>query len=632
MDNYHNIYAFVRAQEYLYRSGATKISKYVQHSLSETVQTIYAYINSKHISGEQDSLGRDKPFFNIVVAARNIWFRATNLDRKDIRIRETDSDHVISAFIATIKLQDWMRRERFGVFLKDWGLTLAGFGSAITKFVQKDGKLIPAVVPWDKMICDTIDFNNNPKIEIFEYTASQLREKKEYDQDVVEALISSPTIRMTITQELQDVKPYYFKIYEVHGMFPVSNLTKDTPKYKPADKKTYSQQMHVVAYTRTSTDGKYNDFSLFKGQEAKDPYRCDSLLKEDGRTLAIGSVEHLFQSQWMVNHNYKAIKDQLDLASKLIFQTSDPAFVGLNALASIETGQILNHKINEPITAVPNGSADTESLIDVAAQWKAIGQEVNGVTDAMIGIRPSQGTAWRMQNLQLQEAQALFDTMKENKGLALEDMLREWIIPYIKTQLKDSKQIVATLESHNVKKIDSMYVPQEAIKRYNRKIINHVIKTNGKRPIGINLKSELDQVQAEQNSNGNVRYFKPSEITKKTWKQVFDDLEWEAEVIIADESSDDNATLQTLNTALQMVLNPAYATSPQAQMIVGKILQTVSGLSPLELASTPATSSLPATNMSSTQNPSSVSKPKGRGGGGNQQAVASQAGTLIGAN
>ena len=332
----------------------------------------------------------------------------------------------------------------------------------------------------------------------------------------------------------------------------------------------------------------------------------------------------------MVNHNYLAIKNQLDLASKLIFQTSDPSFVGLNALASIENGQILNHKINEPLTAVPNGSTDTSSLLSVAAQWKSIGQEVNGVTDAMIGIRPSQGTSWRMQNLQLQEAQALFDVMKQNKGLALEDMLRDWIIPYIKTQLKDSKQIVATLEAHDVKKIDSMYVPQEAVKRYNRKIIDHVLKTNGKRPIGIDMKSELDQVQAEQNSNGNVRYFKPSEISKKTWKQIFSDLEWEVEVMITDESSDDNATLQTLNSALQMVLNPAYATSPQAQMIVGKILQTVGGLSPLELASTPATNTPPQ----QTPPPTSKSPPiRGRSvGRGQQAAMASQPGTLIGSN
>ena len=471
---------------------------------------------------------------------------------------------------------------------------MAGFGSAITKFVNKDGKLIPTVVPWDKMICDTIDFDSNPKIELFEYTASQLREKKEYDQTAVENLINSPMIRMTITQELQDVKPYYFKVYEVHGMFPVSNLTKDTPKYKESDEKTFVQQMHVLAYTRTSTDGKYNDFSLFKGKEAKDPYRCDHLLKEEGRTLSIGSVEHLFQSQWMVNHNMKAVKDQLDLASKLIFQTSDPAFVGLNVLASIENGQILNHKINEPIASVPNGSHDTGSLMAVSDKWKAIGQEANGVTDAMIGVRPHAGTSWRMQNQQLQEAQALFDLMKQNKALALEDMLRDWIIPYIKTQLKDSKQIVATLETHNVKKIDSIYVPQEAIKRYNRKVIDHVLKTNGKRPVGVDLQTELQQVQAEQNGNGNVRYFKPSDISGKTWKQIFKDLEWEVEVMITNESSDDNAKLQTLNTALQMVLNPAYATSPQAQMIVGKILQTVSGLSPLELASTPATSTPPA--------------------------------------
>ncbi len=516
MSDIDNIYAFVRQQEYLYRSGATKISKYVDHSLSETVQTVYAYLNSKHTSGEKDSLDRDKPFFNIVIAARNIWFRATDLDRKDIKIRETDSDHVVSAFVATIKLQDWMRRERFGVFLNDWGLTLAGFGSAVTKFVAKDNKLIPTVTPWDKIICDTIDFDSNPKIELFEYTASQLREHPEYDQTVVESLINSPMIRQTITNELQDVKAYYFKIYEVHGMFPVSYLTKDTPNYREGDEKRFSQQMHVVSYTKTSVEGEYKDFCLFKGKEAKDPYRCDSLIKEDGRTLSIGSVEHLFQSQWMVNHNMKAVKDKNDLGSKIVTQTSDPSFVGLNALASIETGAILNHKINEPLTRVDlSSSTSTSEMIEVANQWKAIGQEANGVTDAMIGIRPKQGTSWRMQNLQLQEAQALFDTMKQNKALALEDMLREWIIPYIKTQLKDSKQIVATLESHNVKKIDSMYVPQEAIKRYNRKVIDHVLKNNGKKPIGIDLNSELNQVQAEQNNNGNVRYFKPSELGNK---------------------------------------------------------------------------------------------------------------------
>jgi nucleoside-diphosphate-sugar epimerase len=43
--------------------------------------------------------------------------------------------------------------------------------------------------------------------------------------------------------------------------------------------------------------------------------------------LVIGRHMHGKKAQWMVNHSQKAIKDQLDLASKLIFQTADPKHV-----------------------------------------------------------------------------------------------------------------------------------------------------------------------------------------------------------------------------------------------------------------------------------------------------------------
>lgn len=586
-----NIYAYVRHQEYLYRSGDTTIAKYVRHSLSETVQTIYAYLNSQFVSGKHDSLGREKPFFNIVIAARNIWFRATTIQRKDIVLRETDSKHVIAAFLATQKLQQWMRVSRFGVFLADWGLTLAGFGSAVSKWVKKGGKLVPTVVPWNQIICDTIDFDQNPKIEIFEYTSAQLRKKAVdggWDLDVVASIINSPMIRMTITQELQDVKPYFHKVYEVHGMFPVSFLTGD-----PNDEDEYCQQMHIVAYTRASDNGKdmYTDYSLFKGREERDPYRCDALLKEDGRTLSIGAVEHLFDAQWQMNHSAKTVKDQLDLASKLIFQTSDPTFAGQNVLSSIETGQILNHKINEPVTAFPNGSHDTGSIMAYMEQWKGLAAEVNGITDAMAGVAPKSGTSWRLQSTQIAQAQQLFDLMRVNKALAIEDMLRDHILPFLRTQLNDSKQIVAVLEANDIKKIDSLYVPQEAVRRFNRKVVRHVID-NKSMPADASLRDEMGQVQAEQNGQGNTRYFKPSDISAKTWKDVLRDFDW-LEVDIAldangsSEASDQAAILTTLNTMLQLVMNPGYAQNPQAQMIVSQILRQTGRFSPLQLASTP---------------------------------------------
>lgn len=42
--------------------GGTLMSKYVRTDLYEDINTIYAYLESKHISGEFDSLGREKPF------------------------------------------------------------------------------------------------------------------------------------------------------------------------------------------------------------------------------------------------------------------------------------------------------------------------------------------------------------------------------------------------------------------------------------------------------------------------------------------------------------------------------------------------------------------------------------------
>ena len=67
-----NIGALVRRMESNHKNGTTEISNYVSFSLKDNIEKIEAYVNSKHISGETDSMGREKPFFNIVTAVRNI--------------------------------------------------------------------------------------------------------------------------------------------------------------------------------------------------------------------------------------------------------------------------------------------------------------------------------------------------------------------------------------------------------------------------------------------------------------------------------------------------------------------------------------------------------------------------------
>ena len=573
----------VRKQESDDRQGVTTISKYVTYSLRENVEKIDAYLNSKHISGETDSLNREKPFFNIVTAACNIWFRATDIDRKNIRVKATKKAHQVISLLSTILLQEWMRKSRFGIFLNEWGRVLSRYGSAVVKFIEKDGELHCDVIPWNRLIIDPIDFDNNVVIEKLELTPAQLKQNPSYNKEIVDELLECVTTRKTISGMQKDTKSDYIPIYEVHGELPLSNLTG-----KEKDDDDYVQQMHVITFLKGKNRGEFDDFTLYSGRE-KSPYMITHLIKEDGRSQAIGAVEHLFEAQWMMNHTVKEIKDQLDLTSKIIYQTSDGNFVGQNALNAIENGEILIHALNQPLTEVQSRGQDIVSLQNFGQQWQMLGNQINGISESMLGQNPPSGTAWRQTEALLQESRGLFELMTENKGLYVEEMLRTYVIPFLKKQMDTTEEISAILESRQINQIDSLYLPAEVIKRTNTKVKSTILNGGIVDPLDMEMfKAEQAQkIQGELNSQGNQRFIKPSDISTKTWKEVLKDLEWEIECDITGESVDRQLVMTTLNTALQVMANPAFSQNKKAQLIVDKILEETGVLSSLELNQVP---------------------------------------------
>lgn len=592
----NDVCQLVREMEQDYITGTTKVSEYVDVSQHETLNKIEAYLHSKHISGETDSMGREKPFFNIVTSARNIWFRATDLDRKHIKIKPTKSSDDVAAFLATVHLQDWMRRENFGTFLNDWGLSLASYGSSVVKFVEQGGRLNAVVVPWNRIICDTVDFDSNPVIEKLSLTPAQLKKRKGYDKEMVESLLSALSNRETISGHDQDTKSDYIELYEVHGDLPLSYLTG-----KEEDEDTYQQQMHVVSFVANKDTGKWDDYCLINGKEAKSPYMITHLIKQEGQTLAIGAVQNLFEAQWMQNHTVKSIKDQLDLASKLIFQTSDGNFVGQNALNAIESGDILIHALNQPLTQL-NNKPDITALQNFANQWKMLGNEINGISEAMMGANQPAGSAWRQTEALLAESHSLFELMTENKGLAVESMMREYVIPHLKKKMDTSDEVSATLEAYDLSKIDSKYIKSEATNRANRAVIDASLRGEVIDQPDVNAIGK--EIQGQLNEMGNQRFFKPSDIPDKTWKEIFKDLEWELEVDVTGESEDKEMAV-TLNTVLQTIAsNPMILNDPNARLVFNKILEQAGGISPIEIATLP-----PPTPAALPPQPGQVSQP-----------------------
>lgn len=578
--NHKELSEQVRKMEQDFISGmGTQTSKYVNEDVYEDINKIYAYLNSKHVSGDTDAQGREKPFFNIVKSARNIYYRATDIDRKNIRVKPTKGKDVTGAFLATVLLQNWMRKTDFGTFLNAWGLELAGFNSAVVKFVEKDGELYSQVVPLSRLIFDPINFEANLKIEILELTEAQLRKKAGYDKEVVDRLLTSLTTRKTHEGTQKDTKDDYVKLYEVHGVMPLSLITG-----KEKDQDTYVQQMHVMSFVETRGNGKIENFTLVSGREENDPYMLTALIPAtDGSVSLDGAVKNLFEAQWMVNHSTKSIKDQLDIASKLFFQTADPNFVGRNVVRAIEQGDIMIHEANKPLTPVNNQSHDITVQSSFMQMWRGLASEINGVSESMQGNIAPSGTAWRQVEALLNESHSLFDLMTENKGLEIERMLRTFVIPHLKKKLKNKEEIVATLEAHDIDRIDQMYIKAEKTRRAKEAVKEALLR--GELPTDVPTDDIESQIKEDLAMAGNQRFLVPSEIDDKTWQDILDGLEWDLEVEVTGESSDKNTILTTLNTALATVANPNFVNNPTAQMIVGKILNATGEISPLEMAS-----------------------------------------------
>jgi len=589
----------VRQAENNYITGTTNISEYVDFSLYDTINRIEAYNHSKHISGDKDSQGRERPFFNINVAARNIWYRATDIDRKNMRIKATKRKNTIAAFIATIHFQDWLRRSGAGAWLNKWGITLATYGSAVLKFVEKGDELHVDVVPWNRLICDAIDFDNNIKIEKLSLTPAELKSRDGYDQAVVDSLLDSISAREDIAKRKKDTKNGYITVYEVHGVLPLSLITG-----REQDEKIYQQQMHVVSFVanKKGRSVQYDDFTLIKGREKVDPYMLTHLIEEEGRVLGYGAVERLFESQWMVNHTAKSAKDQLDLASKLIFQTADPSFVGINALDDIVNGNILIHSPNAPLTQLNNSSHDITSLQNFGTQWQILAKEITSTPDAISGNTMPSGTAYRQVAILNQESHSLFEVMIENKGLDLEKAIRKYIIPHIKKRMDTVEEIAATLDDQGIQKFDSIYVPKEVIRRRNQKIIENAL--NDKlQPIPDAAEIERE-IRMELSEQGNERFIRPSDIITEKWSDVLKDLEWDVEVEITGENYEKAAALDTLRTVFETIADPNRAQvlqTPQGKFLFNKILETSGQISSVELGQFETTVQMPSPQQAQQQ-------------------------------
>jgi hypothetical protein len=240
---------------------------------------------------------------------------------------------------------------------------------------------------------------------------------------------------------------------------------------------------------------------------------------------------------------------------------------------------------------VNNNSHDITSLQNFGNQWSVLGQTITSTPDAIRGNTQPSGTAYRLQQLITNESHSLFEQMIENKGLAIEEMMRRFIIPHIKKQLNSKEEINAVLSDAQIKQFDTMFIPNKEVKIVNEKVKKNILAgvTDGltQEAQAQDIQSEIQSLQTEFAKLGNNRFVKPDELDEKTWKEVvLDGLDWD-EVEVTNEQSDKEALLTTLTTVFQTLVNPnaqAILQTEQGKLVFNKILETAGGVSSIEMA------------------------------------------------
>jgi hypothetical protein len=567
------IYEFVKEQREKYRTDTIEITQGYDYNQYQTLRTVELYHNSRFETGNKDALGREKPFYNICKFRVNVATRATDMDTKNVKIMSESAGAYAQSFLLTLKNRNWMKRTAFAVFLNKLGHTRAKYGGVLVKKTQRDSELNLHIMQWLNMITDQVDISNGVKIERHYYTPADLTAMAgsgwDNIQDAIEAAKKSREANVADQGRENRIPGAVIPVYEVHGVLPTCYLAGTSEKY-PEDygsEDEYERQMHVVVLDESEKENT-TGITLYAGIEEEDPYKYLPYEDVDGRGLGVGVIEDLFEAQVWTNYSVMQKKDMLDLAGKIIFQTTDQSIAARNVLTDLENGSIITTAVNTSITQVNNVPAGMGGLAQLMSDWNEQAQDVTSTYPAILGQTPPHGTAFRLQAGLVNEASALFEYRRQEAGLFIQEIYRDWILPFLVGQIKNEKELVADLDPEELAVLSQAVADHEATKTAKEKILGGELV----------FAEDLDQLKQEAKSQFGGRGNRHAFSFAGT---LFEDWEGMVDVDTTGEQYDRQALLSTLFQLFGSVAqNPQLLENPTAARIFNEIIETA-GASPI---------------------------------------------------
>ena len=561
MDN--NAYSFIQGEKSSFKKPIILVEGW-NFSWITHIRRSVLYKNSQF--EEANDNRETRPFKNIVRPILNVQYRTEGFDVKDIEIYVNDPQNYYKSFLVKKFHEKWALQHEMDTFIDEVVESYVDFGGVLVKNVDD---IRPEVVNLQSIaFCDQTDFLSGPfAIEHF-LSPGQLRDmkkrgwgdKKNGATIDIEKLIavSLPSKDKDTTQISTPGK--YIKVYELHGTFPASWL-------KENKEEEYVPQIQIVAFYQGSDD-KEVGATLFKSKEPKLPFK---FLKRDpifGRALGFGGIEELFEPQIWTNFSEIKIAEMLEHASKVIYTTTDPAYKNRNRIKDMSMGEITTVQEGRQITQLDTTPRNLPIFNDAVTRWQDNARLMGSAAEALIGESPSAGTPFKLFEAQLMEGKSLHHWRQGKLAVFMDEIYRDWIIPYISREITKGQKFLAELSADELQEVAEKVAAKEANRQAVEKILNGELVMPGE------MEATRQTVMEGFLKGGTKKFI---EILKDEMK----DAPLEVRTSIAGKQK--NLALLTdklVNVLRQFISTPEIRQDPDMVKLLNTILES-SGMSPI---------------------------------------------------
>ncbi len=435
-----------------YTSKSVDLSEGVKFSQYKLVKRISLYLNQVYPKGKTDSQGNYKYWLDITTPRVNSEVKNIDFDTKDVVIYSEALADRLAVFLSNLFLKKWLKDNKKGSDINDAVESFSSQGNVVWK-KTKDGYEEVDFKNFYVLNQTAKDLNDSDVIERHSLTQSDLRAKKGVWNNVDAVIENCGNKFFKATEgatEETKTTPLY-EVYERNGEVSEEDLFEAQNK-GGGDKNKYILAKIILAGLHKGEAGE--KYVLFAEEISEKPYREAHRGKYNGRWFRVGLCEALFDCQTRANEIGNQIARGLEWASKTIFRSSDTLIVQ-NILTDMRSGDIIKAK---ELTQVETRMQGLDQLI---ADWNRNIQVADALANSyevVTGESLPAGTPFRLGAMQNQNANKLFDFLREKLSLALEELFNDWIVPVMMKELRKKEILDLTGDDKYLNEYQEMIV------------------------------------------------------------------------------------------------------------------------------------------------------------------------------